>query len=531
VGNLGTGGTVSSAGNILTSANVSATGNVIAANFIGNVSGNISAPGANTEVIFNDNSTTGATTGFTFDKTSNTVTVGANVNAQSFNGNVFATSVSASGTVTAASTVGGIITGSSASVTGDITGGNLFTAGNVSATGNALANILVTQLGGIDSPAANLFINYSQNDVNTGVYADNGDIVFFVDAGTGTASFGNASQTVNSVVSFNATNSVLMPVGNTAQRPVGSTGQLRFNSTVNSLELFDNTQWVQVGVPEFTLITDQQFNGDGSTLVFTLGANATTAGTIVSINGVQQIPTTAYAVSGTTLTFTEAPAPGDLIDVRNLTTTTSVTQISNSSGNAVISVSEISNVVLVTGRLSGVGNALTIQGDLTVTGNATITGNVATNSINNGNSRVEIPTINGNVNIDVGVTNNMSVFAADGVYVTGNVSVTGDVVAQNVNSLSDATLKTNIQPISGIESVLFGLKGVEYDWKNGTGHSYGFLAQEVEQVLPGAVKTGPDGLKSVNYQMIIPFLVETIKQMGEEIRDLKHTVKSRGKKK
>jgi hypothetical protein len=305
----------------------------------------------------------------------------------------------------------------------------------------------------------------------------------------------------------------------------------RFNTTTNSLEIYDNSEWTSVGVPAFTIITDQQFNGDGSTLVYTLSANATTGGTIVSINGVQQIPTTAYAVSGVTLTFTEAPAPGDLIDVRNLTTTTTVTSISNSFGNAVIGVSDSSNLVAVTGRIGGDNGTLTVQGNLTVTGNATVTGNIATNQINNGTSAVQIPTLNGNVNIDVGAVDNMTAFAADGVYVTGNITATGDVTAQNVNSLSDATLKTNIQPISGIESVLFGLKGVEYDWKNGTGHSYGFLAQEVEQVLPGAVRTGPDGLKSVNYQMIIPFLVETIKQMGEEIRDLKHTVKSRGKKK
>jgi hypothetical protein len=56
-------------------------------------------------------------------------------------------------------------------------------------------------------------------------------------------------------VSFNAaTNSVLMPVGNTAQRPaVGVTGMLRFNTTDNNFEVYDNSQWVAVGVPEFTV--------------------------------------------------------------------------------------------------------------------------------------------------------------------------------------------------------------------------------------------------------------------------------------
>jgi hypothetical protein len=56
-------------------------------------------------------------------------------------------------------------------------------------------------------------------------------------------------------------------------------------------------------------------------LIFTLSEESTTAASIVSINGVQQIPVTAYAISGTTLTFTEAPDPGDSIDVRSLTTT------------------------------------------------------------------------------------------------------------------------------------------------------------------------------------------------------------------
>lgn len=70
---------------------VSVTGNITAANFIGNVTGNISgnitAPGANTQVIFNDNGSANATAGFTFDKTSNLVTVAGNVSAVGFVGN------------------------------------------------------------------------------------------------------------------------------------------------------------------------------------------------------------------------------------------------------------------------------------------------------------------------------------------------------------------------------------------------------------------------------------------------------------
>jgi hypothetical protein len=83
------------------------------------------------------------------------------------------------------------------------------------------------------------------------------------------------------------------------------------------------------------------------------------------------------------------------------------------------------------------------------------------------------------------------------------------------------TLKTNINPLTDVETIINKLFGVEYDWKNGTGHSYGLLAQDVEKVLPDAVRTSDTGLKSVNYMMIIPFLIESIKKLGSEVAELK----------
>jgi len=67
-----------------------------------------------------------------------------------------------------------------------------------------------------------------------------------------------------------------------------------------------------------TAVTAQAFSGDNSTVNFTLSSSSTTAGTLVMLNGIVQIPTTAYAVSGTTLTMTEAPQAGDTLDVRIL---------------------------------------------------------------------------------------------------------------------------------------------------------------------------------------------------------------------
>ena len=478
-GNLltsGSGGAISgtgniTGGNILTSGNVSATGNVMAAWLIGNIQGSVTAPGANTYVLFNDGGVTNAVSGFTFTKTSNTLAVGGNVDATNFNGNVYGTSVSASGTVTAASVVGGVITGSSTSVTGTQTAastvGGVITGSSVSVTGDVSGSNLSISGGNINSSAAAITVNGSSADVN---FAVNGDTttIFFADAGTETASFGSATQVTNALVTFNSATSIKIPVGNTAQRPaVGVTGMQRFNTTNNALEMYYNSAWTDVGAPVFTVIADQQFNGDGAQVAFTLSSTQTTNSCIVSINGVVQIPTLAYAVAGTdptcVLTFTEAPAVGDIIDVRQITTTTSVTSIANSSGNAVIAASATAAQVNVTGDLSVSGTILggninstaitsgtsnmaivssggnirgnvagttvmtispglvDIVGDLTVSGNATLSGNILGDRIQNGTTSIDIQTPNGNANISIGGTSNVAVFGPTIVTLAANM--------------------------------------------------------------------------------------------------------------
>jgi len=135
---------------------------------------------------------------------------------------------------------------------------------------------------------------------------------------------------------INSTDSILLPSGSNAQRPGSAgftdvTGMFRYSTTSGAVEWYTGSAW-QSASSSFTVVTDQQFNGDGVTTAFTLSAEVTTNATIVSINGVLQIPTLAYAVSGTTLTFTEAPANLDVIDVRSLTTTQTVTGIASTNG-------------------------------------------------------------------------------------------------------------------------------------------------------------------------------------------------------
>lgn len=154
-----------------------------------------------------------------------------------------------------------------------------------------------------------------------------------------------ANVTQGAKLQINSNDSLLVPVGTSAQRPgtAGFTdvaGMLRFNSTLSSLEFYDGATWQGTG-STFTVIDSTVFsletgnpsgNVDGINANFTLPVTASTNGTIISINGVVQLPTTAYSISGNLVTFTEAPAIGDVIDVRALTTTSQVTTLASDNG-------------------------------------------------------------------------------------------------------------------------------------------------------------------------------------------------------
>lgn len=100
---------------------------------------------------------------------------------------------------------------------------------------------------------------------------------------------------------------------------------------------------------------------------------------------------------------------------------------------------------------------------------------------------------------------------------------TGTLAATVLLSMSDATTKTNVQPLAGAGQILAQLNGVSFDWKDGTGSSYGFISQDVAPVLPHAVVES-EGKMMLNYSAIIPFLVETVKQQQITIAELERKV-------
>ena len=101
---------------------------------------------------------------------------------------------------------------------------------------------------------------------------------------------------------------------------------------------------------------------------------------------------------------------------------------------------------------------------------------------------------------------------------------TATLTSTNFNSISDGALKQNIITIQSPISILEKLNGVEFNWKDTGKKASGFVAQDVEKTLPHLVSDTTQGIKTVNYQGVIAYLVETIKELNNRIKDLEKKV-------
>jgi len=95
------------------------------------------------------------------------------------------------------------------------------------------------------------------------------------------------------------------------------------------------------------------------------------------------------------------------------------------------------------------------------------------------------------------------------------------VTAANFNTTSDATLKTNVETLTGSLDKVKALRGVSFDWKATSVPDIGVIAQEVEEVLPELVNINDNGIKSVKYSNIVGVLIEAIKEQQVQIDALK----------
>lgn len=99
---------------------------------------------------------------------------------------------------------------------------------------------------------------------------------------------------------------------------------------------------------------------------------------------------------------------------------------------------------------------------------------------------------------------------------------TGELNATNFNSLSDIIFKENISTIDNAINTIEKLRGTSFTWKENQKTTYGVIAQEVESIIPELISESD--YKSVNYNGIIPFLIEAVKELNREIKQLRSEI-------
>ena len=231
----------------------------------------------------------------------------------------------------------------------------------------------------------------------------------------------------------------------------------------------------------------------------------------------------------------------------------------------------LSGSIGITGTLDASG-ATTLSSTLAVTGNTTITADLAVNGGDITSTAASFDLLNQptQVNAFTAATSIYLGNAAAGIgcviyspFLTATSAVTsvkslgvgssltapttsGEIrAAGNISSnYSDERLKENIQVIENALEKVCSLRGVTYT-ANQLAESFGYtnkesqvgvLAGEVEKILPEVVKPAPfdimlfenteisrsgENYKTVQYEKLVPLLIEAIKELNKEIKELK----------
>ena len=114
----------------------------------------------------------------------------------------------------------------------------------------------------------------------------------------------------------------------------------------------------------------------------------------------------------------------------------------------------------------------------------------------------------------------------DDFFSQGTISATSDIVAY---VSSDERLKTEVKPIENPIQKINSISGNSFVWDEEKqniykGKDYGVIAQEIEKVLPELVNTREDGYKAVKYDRIVSLLIEGIKELSDEVNQLKEKI-------
>lgn len=169
----------------------------------------------------------------------------------------------------------------------------------------------------------------------------------------------------------------------------------------------------------------------------------------------------------------------------------------------------------VGGQLMIGGNAL--NDTLTIQG-TNASGNTGTNpnlifKVGDAGATTAMTILN-NGNIGIGASDP----GAYNLYING----TGFLNDSGWTYASDRRLKENIEPLSNSLSVIEKLNPVSFDYITGRKNQLGFIAQEVQEVLPGLVEKRPDEMLGLRTDSLLPIAIQAIQEQQKEIEELQN---------
>jgi len=291
------------------------------------------------------------------------------------------TAINSAGNITGNNLVSNnAVTSQTANITGNIDAGNVYVINDFNLDSAAANAVIFTDADKNLISSANLLFDGSALILLGSANVDNLSLdgnTISSDTELTIVSGADSNVTIqlsgNGVAKIDATTSLTLPVGNTAQRPSSpDLGAIRYNDALGRPEFWDGAEWVEI-VAEFAQIINQQLIGDGSTVLFTLDRETTTAAIIVSINGTVQEPDVAYTVVLDEITFAEAPQISDIIDIRFISITTTVNAIANSPGT--------SELRITNPGVADASSAHSLQLPSYTVAQATVLGNVASGQL------------------------------------------------------------------------------------------------------------------------------------------------------
>lgn len=345
------------------------------------------------------------------------------------------------------------------------------------------------------------FIENSSSDVskigslasNTEVNANHDSVTFLIDDGgvlERTSTINNTGMKLHGDLFFLtdtdtiANNSIeVAPAGNLLLRSGGVTNQLNIE--------VENTQNFHVKNTELTIGANFTL-GNGSYI--DLNDNS-----FIEMNQNSSLKVTAPSL----VDLNQNLANTANVSFNQIIVSDPTNAVSTSSAPFILSGGGAVTLDFIVGNDLFIGNDLTVTNDISLVGDLTASGNVTTPYV------------------DTSLVNTVDVVAAN------DITAGNTVFSQfGVITTSSAVLKTNIQNFENGLSHVMKMKPKMYNRKNNLNkNELGFIAEDMEQILPNIVQKVPNSEKGINYSQIIPVLVSAIQEQSKKIIELENKIK------